>query len=214
MRVWVAIWVGSSALSRIVCEWLARGIVVRLLGVGLGAGFTRGITGAGPLVTVAAVVWLALAVRLGLLAEPRTPEETEQPKTRPEPTRNEVTTLLHGALQEKGGVHLKTLSKSLPNGPWPTADVRALLARHEIRVRAGVRVPGTPPLEGVHRDDIPPLPPRSPGDTVVGVVVPGQTNNNNTESDAGDDNREGFSITRDPVKRHRWQVIHRVRRDH
>ncbi len=77
-----------------------------------------------------------------------------------------VAVLLHGAYTEGSGVHLAHLAETLtttplmglPATPWKTGHVRALLTRHKVRVRAGVRVPPLGGREGVHRRDFPPLP--------------------------------------------------------
>ncbi len=92
----------------------------------------------------------------------------------------------------------------LPATPWKTHHVRALLARHGVRVRDGVRVPPKGGREGVHQEDFPPLPPPPLGDPVVGVVVAGQPNNNNV----GNTPSRPFRITDDPDNPARHHVHH------
>ncbi|MFJ9979673.1 hypothetical protein [Streptomyces cyaneofuscatus] len=120
-----------------------------------------------------------------------------------------VATLLAEAYTEGSGVHLATLAErlsgtplmGLPATPWKTADVRALLTRHGVRVRPGVRVPPVGGREGVHRQDFPPLPPPPSEPPVVGVVAPGQSNNNN-----GNAPRYSFEVVDDPVNPARARV--------
>ncbi|MFJ2249427.1 hypothetical protein [Streptomyces sp. NPDC087862] len=174
-----------------------------------------------------AAVWIVTALVLGYAAtfpdkpEPAadeqqdTPAETP-PADQPHPsetlTLDDVARLLHTVYTEGSGVHLAALAEHLDRTPymghpaalWATRDVRALLARHGVRVRDGVRVPPKGGREGVHRDDFPPLPPTDAAPTVVGVVVAGQSNNNNT----GDASPYPFEVIDDPEQPHRAQVHH------
>ncbi|MGW6459101.1 hypothetical protein ACWF94_24795 [Streptomyces sp. NPDC055078] len=223
MRVWVAVWTGSALISRMIGQWLAGGVALRLTVIVGGAAFVKGLPWTTRIVVILAVWWLTGAIALGLRAD-RTqpqpepdavpePEGEQQPapaaEARPEPTRDEVAALLHSLLGETGGVHLKTLAEHLPAGPWKTAQVRALLGRHGIRVRAGVRAPGADGREGVHRADVPPHPSPSAGAAPVAVVVPGQSNNNNADDAPTVERREGMSIIRDPADRVRRTLLRR-----
>ncbi|MFG3140775.1 hypothetical protein ACGFZA_31790 [Streptomyces sp. NPDC048211] len=146
-----------------------------------------------------AAAWVLTALALGYAATlpdkpAETPDETpanEAPADERHPSevlsREHVSLLLAEVYTEGSGVHLATLAKhlsrtplvGLPPTPWATHHVRALLGRHEVRVRDGVRVPPKGGREGVHRDDFPPLP-RPPSEPpVVGDVAAGQSNNNN-----------------------------------
>ncbi|MFF8716175.1 hypothetical protein ACF07T_32790 [Streptomyces sp. NPDC015184] len=138
-----------------------------------------------------------------------TPEEPAEapPADQPHPsttmTRDQVAQLLHDVYTEGSGVHLAALAERLdrawflghPPAPWATRDVRALLTRHEVRVRDGVRVPPKGGREGVHRDDFLPLPSIAPEDPVVAVVAAGQSNNNNGNNTSTTTQREGVTIT-------------------
>lgn len=125
-------------------------------------------------------------------------------------TREHVALLLAEVYTEGSGVHLATLAEhltrtplmGLPPVPWETRDVRALMGRHGVRVRPGVRVPPVGGREGVHRDDFPPLPPPPSEPPVVGVVVPGQSNNNNPGTG------HPFTVTDDPDNPARHTVTH------
>jgi hypothetical protein len=150
-------------------------------------------------------------------ADPEKGATEEPPAGKPHPaellTREHVALLLADLYTEGSGVHLATLAEhltrtplmGLPATPWATRDVRALLTRHGVRVRDGVRVPPKGGREGVHRDDFPPLP-RPPSDPpAVGVVVPGQSNNNNQS------NGYPFTVTDDPENPARHTVLHTER---
>ncbi|MEU5036574.1 hypothetical protein AB0G48_20845 [Streptomyces rubiginosohelvolus] len=198
----------------------------------VGLAIALGVTKATPYTTVAAAIaaaaWMVTALALGYLAtmppepEPKATEEDdqEQPEEASEPEQHPsellplsyVAVLLAEAYTEGSGVHLATLAErlsrtplmGLPATPWKTADVRALLTRHGVRVRPGVRVPPAGGREGVHQEDFPPLPPTPLGDPVVGVVVPGQPNNNNV----GNTPSRPFRITDDPENPARHHVHH------
>lgn len=194
------------------------GVLGRLLVLVLAAGFIHGLPHTTDILMTLTACWAVTSVIAGLAIaiadrpDEKKDQEQEQP-TSSDPadtlTRDDVALLLHGLLQDKGGVHLKALATVLPTrptrAPWATRDVRDLLTRLEVRVRAGVRVPGESGREGVHRDDVPPLPCRIPPLSVVGVVVPGQSNNNN----AG--NGPGYTIEDDPDNTARHTVHHAER---
>ncbi|MFI2184600.1 hypothetical protein [Streptomyces sioyaensis] len=219
MRVWIAIWVGSTTITRWIAAWIAGGAVLRLFVIVLAAGFAKGLPFTTALCWLAALAWLGLAIHLGLrqaaaeeaaknkpkasTADAESTETTEPPaaatgapKT-PDaaPTRDDVTRLLHNLLGDTGGVHLSALAKALPGGPWPTRKVRALLSANGTRVRAGVRGPTGAVREGVHRDDIPNPTTPTEGTPTGTAVAAGQSNNNN------DNNTEpgpAFTVTDDP----------------
>ena len=156
------------------------------------------------IVLTLAIVWVVTALVLGfaaaMAAKPDQDSQVEPKEPAPDPaetlTRDDVAPILHSLLQDTGGVHLRTLAGALPQRPrgahWKTGDARALLARLEVRVRAGVRVPGAGGREGVHRDDLPPLPCPTSETAPEAVVVPGQNNNNNPG------NSYPFTIVDDP----------------
>ncbi|MFB7228502.1 hypothetical protein ACFCY9_12370 [Streptomyces fimicarius] len=200
----------------------------------VGLGVALSVTKATPYTTVAAIIaaaaWVVTALALGYLALPPAPgTEQEQPadgdqeqpeEEAPEPEQHPsellplvyVSVLLSEAYTEGSGVHLATLAErlshtplmGLPATPWKTAHVRALLTRHGVRVRPGVRVPPVGGREGVHREDFPPLPPPPSEPPVVGDVVAAQSNNNN----AGNGAVPPFRITPDPVNPVRHDVHH------
>ncbi|MFC8520791.1 hypothetical protein [Streptomyces sp. NPDC057257] len=219
MRVWIAIWTGSSAIAKAIGDWIRGGaVVLKLLAVFAAAGFIKGLPWTTYIVSVLAQAWLFTAVYLGLrLPDPTKPnkatakaeqqdqeaeQDQEAPKEAAQPSHTDVVTALHTLLKDTGGVHLQDLAKALPHGPWKTGDVRSLLASHSIRVRPGVRVPGVGPREGVHRDDVPPLPhPDEPTPAVadVGAGHSDNNNGNNTEPE----------IVQDEDNPQRWHVLPR-----
>ncbi|MGA5472545.1 hypothetical protein ACPCUK_27700 [Streptomyces arboris] len=129
-----------------------------------------------------------------------------------------VAVLLTEAYTEGSGVHLAHLAERLSGTPlmglpatrWETRDVRALLTRHGIRVKAGVRVPPLGVREGVHQKDFPPLPPPPLGEPAVAVVVPGQSNNNPGNTGPA----YPFEVVDDPVNPARARVRFHARRGH
>ncbi|MFE4649300.1 hypothetical protein [Streptomyces sp. NPDC056707] len=201
------------------------GTALRILVVVLAALFINGLPYTKRIAVTLAIAWVLAAAALGLVAaraEKPSPakdddqEEGQEEPAAPDPaetlTRDDVTPLLDGLLRESGGVHLKTLAQALPkrprNTPWETRDVRALLTRLEVRVRAGVRVDGGGGLEGVHRDDIPPLTPPTYEGNPVAVVAPGQSNNNN---ESNDESGRPFQIEDDPENPVRHRVRHAIK---
>lgn len=234
MRVWVAIWTGSSAISRGFGDWIRGGVLVRLVCVVLAAGFIKGLPFTTAIAVLGAVAWLLTAVYVGLrLPNPLAPAkkaaaepvksaaeepsseapataEEDVPKGPPGLPRDTVIEGLHRLLGESGGVHLKALAQALPDGPWTTGTARSLLASHSIRVRPGVRGPAGGVREGVHRDDIPALPSPDSEPPVASAVAAGQGNNNNgNNTEEGDVEERAFESAPDetnPARTHiRWR---------
>lgn len=227
MRVWIAIWTGSSAIAKAIGDWIRGGAAAgKVLVVFLAAGFIKGLPWTTSIAVTLVCAWLLTAVYLGLrMPDPTKPaadkgeqpdgeeaeaedtDEDEEPaaQEREQPSRAVVIKALHGLLQGTGGVHLNALAKALPHGPWKTGDVRSLLASHSIRVRPGVRVPGVGGREGVHRDDVPPLSSPYEDATPVADVAAGQGNNNNANNTGGPD----AEIVQDQFNPQRWHVLPR-----
>lgn len=230
MRVWIAVWTGSSAITRVICDWIRGGAALRILVLVLAAGVIKGLPWTTRIAVILGCAWLLTAVCVGLrLPDPTSPEkkpaapetsgdETEETDAQasgkseqdapegPRPlARDTVIEALHGLLADTGGVHLQSLAKALPEGRWTTGDARSLLASHHIRVRPGVRVPGVGGREGVHRDDIPPLPSPDESPAPVADVVPGQSNNNNGDNTEG----ETFDSVPDEANPARTHVLWR-----
>lgn len=221
LTFWAGVWraaatliIGSAIISGVIVDWISRGPAARLTGLILGAGVIYGLPFTWRILGLTAALWLALAIVLGrrvtTSSKPKE-KDKEQPAKAPkrtiaDVTRDETVTALHALLKPSGGVQLKTLgahlAKGLGAGPVRTREVRALLTRHGISTRAGVRVPGESGREGVHRDDVPPLSSPAPGAPLEGVVVAGQGNNNNGNNSSG----EGLSITQDTSNPSRWHV--------
>ncbi|MER7696182.1 hypothetical protein [Streptomyces sp. NPDC096095] len=203
--------------------------LLRWVGLAIALGVTKATPYTTAAAAVAAAAWVVTALALGYIAtmkpkpEPEptknSKDDQEQPEEKaPEPHPSEllplpyVAVLLSEAYTEGSGVHLATLAErlsrtplmGLPATPWKTAHVRALLTRHGVRVRPGVRVPPTGTREGVHQEDFPPLPPTPSKPPVVGGVAAGQSNNNNT----GNTTVPPFRITDDPTHPVRHHVHH------
>ncbi|MGW1662921.1 hypothetical protein [Streptomyces microflavus] len=205
---------------------------LRILCALLAIGFVYGLPWTTRITIAAATAWTITALALGYIATMR-PEDkkptaddvqegggeaaTEPPADEQHPSEllplGHVAVLLNEAYTEGSGVHLAHLAERLTRTPlmglpatrWETRHVRALLAHHKVRVRDGVRVPPKGGREGVHRDDFPPLPPTGAVPPVVGVVVPGQPNNNNSG------NAYPFTVTDDPANPAQAYVHHHDR---
>ncbi|MGW1295140.1 hypothetical protein [Streptomyces sp. NPDC002533] len=205
--------------------------LLRWIGLAIILGVTKATPYTTVAAVVAAAAWVVTALALGYLStmkpelepEPESPDEDddqEQPEEQaPEPEQHPsellplgyVSILLAEAYTEGSGVHLAHLAErlsrtplmGLPATPWKTGHVRALLTRHGVRVRPGVRVPPVGGREGVHKKDFPPLPPPPPAPPVVAGVVAGQPNNNNVGNTA-----PPFRITDDPDHPTRHYVHH------
>lgn len=175
-----------------------------------------------------AAAWVVTALVLGYIAtlpdedeeEPADDDQEEGEETSAGPHPSETLTLDHVAqlltdadTGEGSGVHLATLREQcsghplggLPAAPWETAHVRALLTRHGVRVRPGVRVPPAGGREGVHRSDFPPPPEPEREPSPGAVVVAGQSGNNNSNNTV-EESREGRTILPDPEHSNRWIV--------
>ncbi|MFC8658470.1 hypothetical protein ACFUCT_25185 [Streptomyces parvus] len=206
--------------------------LLRWVGLAIVLGVTKSTPYTTVAAATVAAAWVATALALGYLAtmkpqpepEPEsTAEDDDQEQPEEEAPADErhpsellplsyVAVLLNDAYTEGSGVHLATLAArltvtplmGLPATPWKTGHVRALLTRHGVRVRPGVRVPPTGGREGVHRKDFPPLPPTPSGPPVVAGVVAGQPNNNNASNTPS----RPFRITDDPQNPARHHVHH------
>ncbi|MEU7331397.1 hypothetical protein [Streptomyces parvus] len=204
---------------------------LRWVGLAIALGVTKATPYTTAAATVAAAAWVVTALALGYIAT--MPPEPEQPAAdgenddqgQPEKEASEpeehpsellpltyIAVLLAEAYTKGSGVHLATLAErltrtplmGLPATPWKTGHVRALLTRHGVRVRPGVRVPPLGGREGVHRKDFPPLPPTPSGPPVVAGVAAGQPNNNNASNPPD----RPFRITDDPDNPARHHVHH------
>lgn len=116
-----------------------------------------------------------------------------------EPDSEDVVDLLRDLIGDDRGILLTALP-----GPLHAADTRAVrevLAGAGIRVREGVRTAGGNG-PGVHRNDLPPLPPIG-GSTPVGSLTCTNTANANANNGLRVESREGMTIITDPADRHR-----------
>lgn len=135
-------------------------------------------------------------------SEPGDEEAGEEP-TQPDP--QDVLDLVRDLIGRDRGILLTAL-----RGPLRAADtkaVRELLATAGIRVREGVRTGGGNG-PGIHRDDLPPLPP-PPGPPLGEGVVTGQAANTNADNGLRVRSQEGMTIINDPADRSR---THRLKR--
>lgn len=207
MRVWVAIWVGSTVICRAIGAWIAGGVVLKLILIGVVAGFVKGLPWTTNIVLLLAAGWLVTAIALGL----RTPAPDEQAEDADGPvipTREQLATALHtvGAPH----AHITALAEHLGTS---NDRVREGLDGAGIPVSGGVRMKGRKVAvsPGVKKDDFPPLPSPSSEAAVEGVVAGVLTSNNNSNNSGGEGPEKGMSIIQDDVNPRRWHVLRRAR---
>ncbi|MFF9279538.1 hypothetical protein [Streptomyces griseosporeus] len=201
MRVWIAIWTGSTALTQAIANWLRRGVALRLLVVFLAAGFIKGLPWTTRILVTLAAAWLITAIVLGLrLPDPTAPPTPDQPPAAdasatagqpeaaaPDGQEEAATTAapltrdqLVRALHEVGAphAHITALAEHLGT---PNEAVRQALTAASIPIAGGVRMKSRPVAvsPGVKQTDFPPLP--SPGDdpTQEGALTSNNNDNNN-----------------------------------
>lgn len=138
-----------------------------------------------------------------------TPKEADEPDgdgvdetagedpTEPDPA--DIVDLLRDLIGDDRGVLLTALTTPLHAAG--TRAVREVLAGAGIRVREGVRTAGGNG-PGVHRDDLPPLPPVE-GAASVGSLTCANGANANANNTLRVESREGMTIISDPADRHR-----------
>lgn len=229
-------WLGeASGVLDTLLRWLLLYVAVRV-----GWVLLRAVPGVGAhlvdrgrwLLWPAVIVFVIAAYRAGdpdaeqPKAEPEPAEESEagpvneeaDPDDEPPATldRDGLTELLHELLGERGGVHLSVLRtalrKHVPGLGWDRAEALALLADAGVRVRPGVRDAGDEVREGVHRDDVPPLPSPAWTDPCPPVVAAadlalGNNNNGNNAPAALPvvvDESQGATIIRLPGEARRY----------
>lgn len=198
MRVWLAIFTGSSAICRGIAAWIAGAPTLRLVAVVVAGGFLRGWPGWDVAVPAAAVVWLIAAVVMGLrLPNPLAPaapaDEGKVPADEGDQDAPDEDALAPGgiprerlvqALHEVGAPHAHTaaLAEHLDTS---TEAVREALAAAGIPTQGGVRMKGRKVAvsTGVRNSDFPPLP--SPGGETAqeGVLTSNNNDNNNSGRD-------------------------------
>ncbi|GGW41236.1 hypothetical protein [Streptomyces xantholiticus] len=206
MRVWIAIWTGSTLICGRIGAWIAGGPVARVLAVVLAAGFIKGLPWTTYLVWTGAAGWLGTAIAIGLRPAPETSAEEQQEKA---PARQPLTLdQLSAAMHEVGAPHAHLKAIAVACGTTPAA-VREKLEAAGIPVSSGVRMSGKVST-GVDRRHF--LPRSSPGNPpleppAVGVVVAGQSNNNNDDNALTVERQEGMSIIRDPADRKRRRTL-------
>ncbi|MFE5591460.1 hypothetical protein [Streptomyces sp. NPDC056549] len=175
MRVWIAVWTGSSALACAVGEWLRRGVAIRLFGLLLAAGFAKGLPWTTRITGLVAAGWLVAAIVLGLrLPMPGAAPAKEPTESTGAPLPD--TALLAAALHKVGAphAHLAALADHMNLSP---AHVREALNAAGIPI-GPCRMTGRGSSTGVKAEHFPPLP--SPASTSPeAVVAAGQDSNNN-----------------------------------
>lgn len=202
MRVWVAIWVGSSHICAGIAGWLAGGWALRLLALGIAAGFVKGLPWTTNITLLAAASWLVTAVALGLRAAPDDVQETEgDTPVEPAETAPPTSAELAAAMHEIGAphAHLSALGTHLDTTPEKVREGCSLAG---IPIAGGVRMKGAGVSTGVKASHFPPRV-AAPEAPVVGAVTSSNNSNNTDQKEP----QEGRSIVPDPERGNRWLVI-------
>lgn len=210
MRVWVAIWVGSTLICRAIAAWIAGGVTLKLIIIVGVAGFVKGLPWTTNIVITVAAGWLLTAIALGLLAPAAEgqPDPSDQATAGPPiPTREELTAALHTVAAPHA--HITALAEHLDTS---TERVREGLDRAGIPVSGGVRMKGRKAAvsPGVKKDDFPPLSSPNQEATEEGVVAGALTSNNNSNNTDEQAPGEGMWI-KDGGHPSRWHVLRRAR---
>jgi hypothetical protein len=215
MRVWIAVFTGSSRISTAIAGWLLGGgawaVLGKLLLVLVAAGILKGTPWTTNAVLLAALVWLTVAVVLGLREEvtvtvaakgKTTPAEAspEAAEQAPALTRERLVQALH----EVGSPHAHT-SALAEHLKAPAEAVRQALDEARIPRSGGVRMKGRPVAvsPGVKRSDFPPLPSPTEEAPQEGVLTSNNNSNNTGQKDPG----EGASIVQDETNPNRWHIL-------
>lgn len=203
MRVWIAIWTGSTIICGRIGAWIAGGPAVRLLALLLAAGFCKGLPWTTHLMFTGAAGWLATAIVLGLRPAPEKPAE-EQQKTALTPAT--VTAALHQLAAPH--VQLAPLAKHLAT---TTTDLRKTLTEMGVPVAGGVRMKGRGVSTGVKAKHFPPLSPAA-APAPEGVL----TSDNNSNNDGEQRPEKGLrvepiglagAVVHDPAEAHRHHPV-------
>lgn len=211
MRVWIAVWVGSTIICRTLAALLRTSPALKLGGIAGGVLFLNGLHLLGELAAAGAVVWLLAAVVLGLRAPapalPHAPaaepppddedDEDEAPPPAPARAPGIDRAQLHAALRAVAAPHAHIASVATHLGV-PTDRVRDALAEAGIPVSGAVRERGRVST-GVRAADIP-HPDTDHVPAPDGVVAAGQASNNNNDN-AGADG--GYVVEDDPTNSRR-----------
>lgn len=193
MRVWIAVFTGSSKIAETIAAWIARRYVLHTASAFGGALFIKGLPWTWNIITAATVAWLITAVGIGLrLPDPTAP--ADQPSTEPEDegtseseaadpapssdgwTVEELAIALHAIGSPHA--HISALAERLKA---PTERVREALTEAHITISGGVRMAGRPVAvsTGVKSSDFPPHPTPTQKGPTEGVLTSNNNDNNN-----------------------------------
>ncbi|MFJ7049027.1 hypothetical protein ACIQVC_37315 [Streptomyces sp. NPDC101112] len=224
MRLWIAIWVGSTAICRAIAAWIAGGVALKLTLIALAAGFIKGLPWTTDIVCAAAAVWFLVAVVIGArspvtlaVLKQTTPKPSATPREEPAAeaaieTAEEPPALtperLVKALHQVGAPHAHTSALADHLGA-PAEAVREALRAAGIPLSGGVRMKGRPVAvsPGVKAGDFPPLPSPTKEATQEEPVAGALTSNNNSNNTVRPGLEEGPTIVQDEDNPHRWRVL-------
>lgn len=209
MRVWVAIWVGSTLITRAIAAWIAGGVTLKIIIIVIIAGVVKGLPWTTAIVYTLAASWLLTAIALGLLAPPpasggQSKPADETPAEPSIPTHEELTAALHQVAAPHA--HITALAEHLDTS---TELVREGLDGAGIPLSGGVRMKGRKVAvsPGVKAGDFPPLSSPAPEASQEGVVAGVLTSNNNSNNTGEQNPQEGMSIIQDDTQPNRWRIL-------
>lgn len=227
MRVWIAIWVGSTQITRSIAGWLNGGVVLRLFVLGLAVGFAKGLPFTTALGWLAALTWLGLAIFLGLreAAEEEAAKEKaakgkkggkkgKGKKGEKAPAEPPFIALLRAEIGDEKGVHLRDLYPAMRKHLKGLADapdevLRQVLTDHGIITRRSIRARGVAGRTGVPRSALPPLPSANPSPKTLSTPLSkdgdaGQSASPESAGEPQESNGEGPVMEKDPDHPTRW----------
>lgn len=219
MRVWIAVFTGSSRICNAIAAWLLGGgawaIVGKLLLVLVAAGVLKGLPGTTKATLLAALAWIALAILLGLRHEAAvtpTPKDKTTPAAPTPEAAGQAPALtrdrLVQALHQVGSPHAHT-SALAEHLQTPAEAVREALKQAQIPLSGGVRMKGRPVAvsPGVKAGDFPPLSSPSGEAPQEGPVEGALTSNNNSNNTATEEPGQQPRIVQDAANPHRWHIL-------
>ncbi|MEU6340267.1 hypothetical protein ABZ883_04860 [Streptomyces sp. NPDC046977] len=166
MRIWIAIWQGSSRMAAAFWDWAFTAPLPRIGGVVVLTLVVNGLPFTGHIVGASAVAWILTAIVLGLREplpdlsklrrgkaaptgdqakgpgessgeQPEQPAGEQQPAPLPDLSHDELGEYLRALLGPSGGVHLAALAKALSGVTGRAWETRDVRAQ---LARVGIRV--------------------------------------------------------------------------
>lgn len=228
MRVWIAVWVGSTTITRWIAGWIAGGVALRLFVIGLAAGFLKGLPVTTQLVWLGAATWLVLAIVVGLRAAAaeeaakekqakgkKSGKKAKGKKGKQDPGEPPFIALLRAEIGTEKGIHLRDLYPAMRKrldglADAPDERLRQVLTDHGISTRRSIRARGVAGRTGVPRSALPPLPSADPSPKPLSTPLSkdgdaGQGTSAESAGEPQESNGEGpVQMEKDPSHPTRW----------